>query len=162
MWDKAEWADSLEGGSSLKLMENEAKRISIVYPSTYILGGSGHSTNEWKKEWKKKSYGEKYYWTWKNLLSCIVKRMAIIWKIIKVLFYENTFDVLKCSKTWLLLDSKGNISRMLHPNMKTIETRTGISKLNVYKKWNRERRKNGNKCERILISSIRLKGVSLL
>ena len=98
----------------------------------------------------------------KNLLSCIVKRMAIIWKIIKVLFYENTFDVLKCNKTWLLLDSKRNISRMLHPNMKAIETHTGISKLNVYKKWNRERRKNGNKCERILISSIRLKGVSLL
>ena len=88
--------------------------------------------------------------------------MAIIWKIIKVLFYEKTFDVLKCDKTWLLLDSKGNISRMLHPNMKTIETHIGISKLNVYKTWNRERRKNGNKCERILISSFRLIGVSLL
>ena len=88
--------------------------------------------------------------------------MAIIWKIIEVVFYEKTFDVLKCDKTWLLLDSKGNILRMLHPNMKTIETNIGISKLNVYKKWNRERRKNDNKCERILTSSIRLKGVSLL
>ena len=47
--------------------------------------------SENKNEEEKKSYGEKYYWTRKNLLSCIVKRMAIIWKIIEVLFYEKTW-----------------------------------------------------------------------
>lgn len=54
---------------------------------------------------------------------------------------KKAFDVLQCDKTWLLLGSKGNISRMPHPNMKTIETHIVISKLNVYKKMEHRKEK---------------------
>lgn len=130
-------AVSPDRGSSFKWTERKAKRINILfYWLKLTLGGSGHSTNEWKRNKEEnKSYGENCYWKEKSILIFVERRQINLENDHCLILREDIkkmFNILGCNKIYSLLGKKRSFlflffKEVLH--RKIIKVYVGISKL---------------------------------